>query len=123
MKAKRVLVASLFAMPLSGAAGQTALPPPHFHHLALNSTDPEAAIAFYLKEFPSTSRTSWEGTPALVSPTHVMILFQKTLAPPPADPDITAYWHFPQVTGRFPRPEFAGALLYRRPRQLCRHQQ
>jgi len=94
MKAKHVLLASLLAMPLSGARGQTTLPPPHFHHLALNSTDPESAIAFYVKEFPSTARTSWEGMPALVSPTHVMIVFQKVAAPPPADPDITAYWHF-----------------------------
>jgi len=94
MKAKRALLASLLATPLSGAAGQTALPPPHFHHLALNSTDPDAAIAFYRKEFPSTARTSWQGMPALVSPTHVMIVFQKTATPPPADPDITAYWHF-----------------------------
>jgi catechol 2,3-dioxygenase-like lactoylglutathione lyase family enzyme len=79
-------------VPLSGAAGQTAAP--HFHHLALNSTDPEAAIAFYLKQFPSTVRTSWEGMPALMSPTHVMIVFQRVASPPPADPEITAYWHF-----------------------------
>jgi len=94
MKARYVLLAALLGMPLGDAAGQTVLPPPHFHHLALNSVDPEAAIAFYMKEFPSTSRTSWEGMPALASPTHVMILFQKVAASPPADPDITAYWHF-----------------------------
>jgi catechol 2,3-dioxygenase-like lactoylglutathione lyase family enzyme len=92
MKAKHVLFASLLG--ISGAAGQTVLPPPHFHHLALNSTDPRAAIAFYVKQFPSTARTTWEGMPALMSPTHVMIVFQKAAAPPPADPDITAYWHF-----------------------------
>ena len=92
MRARLVLLAGLLG--LSGAAGQTVLPPPHFHHLALNSTDPESAIAFYVKEFPSTSRSSWEGMPALVSPTHVMIVFQKVAAPPSADPDITAYWHF-----------------------------
>jgi hypothetical protein len=78
---------------LTGAAGQE-LAPPHFHHLALNSTDPDAAITFYLKEFPSTIRTSWEGLPALASPTHVMIVFQKTSEPPAANPDTTAYWHF-----------------------------
>jgi catechol 2,3-dioxygenase-like lactoylglutathione lyase family enzyme len=89
----RYLVA-LLGVPLYGAAGQPQLPPPHFHHLALNSTDPEAAIAFYLKEFPATARASWEGLPALVSPTHVMIVFQKVAAPPPADPQVTAYWHF-----------------------------
>jgi len=62
--------------------------------LALNSKDPDAANTFYLKEFPSTTRTSWEGPPALASPTHVMIGFQKTSEPPDADPDTTAYWHF-----------------------------
>jgi catechol 2,3-dioxygenase-like lactoylglutathione lyase family enzyme len=93
MRRKYLLLAALLAAPPSGAAGQTALPPPHFHHLALNSADPDAAIAFYLKEFPSTARTSWEGMPALRSPGHVLIVFQK-LATPAADPNITAYWHF-----------------------------
>ncbi|HVW75940.1 MAG TPA: VOC family protein [Rhizomicrobium sp.] len=82
------------ALSASGALAQSALPPPHFHHLALNSVDPQAAIAFYRKQFPSTSRSSWEGMPALISPSHVMIVFQKVAAPPPADPQATAYWHF-----------------------------
>ena len=92
MKVGHVLLAALLG--ISGAAGQTVLPPPHFHHLALNSSDPEAAIGFYIKEFPSTSRATWQGMPALVSPSHVMIVFQKVAAPPVADPDTTAYWHF-----------------------------
>lgn len=94
MGAKHLPLLALICTPLSGAIGQTALPPPHFHHLALNSTDPEAAVAFYVKEFPSTAATRWEGMPALVSPTHVMIVFQKVAKPPPADPTVTAYWHF-----------------------------
>jgi len=94
VRARHVLLAVLLGTPLSSAAGQPALPPPHFHHLALNSVDPEAAIAFYIKEFPSTSRTTWQGMPALASPTHVLIVFQKVAAAPPANPDITAYWHF-----------------------------
>jgi len=63
-----LLLTALLWLPLTGAAGQE-LTPPHFHHLALNSKDPDAAITFYLKEFPSTTRTSWEGPPALASPT------------------------------------------------------
>lgn len=89
-----LLAAAVVWEPLCGAAAQTALPPPHFHHLALNSTDPDAAIAFYQKEFPSTVRTSWEGMPALMSPSHVMLLFQKAASPPPFDSEVTAYWHF-----------------------------
>ena len=36
---------------------QIPLPAPGFHHLHLNSTDPDAAIAFYVRQFPSTSKT------------------------------------------------------------------
>ena len=93
MNAKHLLLAALLSLSLAGARAQT-LPPPHFHHLALNSTDPDAAIAFYRKEFPSTSRASWQGLPALISPTHVMIVFQKVAVAPPSDPNVTAYWHF-----------------------------
>ena len=88
MKAAFLALAAM----LLPAAAQPA--PPHFHHLALNSTDPEAAIAFYVKQFPATSRSTWEGLPALASPSHVMIVFQKVRKSPPADPEATAYWHF-----------------------------
>ena len=92
MRLKYLALAIL--LPASGALAQTPLPPPHFHHLALNSVDPEAAIAFYMKQFSSLGRSSWEGMPALLSPSHVMIVFQKVTTPPPADPQTTAYWHF-----------------------------
>jgi hypothetical protein len=32
------------------------LPTPGFHHLHLNSIDPDAAIAFYTRQFPSTTK-------------------------------------------------------------------
>ena len=70
------------------------LPPPSFHHLMLNSVDPDAAIAFYTKAFPDTKRTQWAGYPAILSPTHVLVLFNKVATPPNADPLATAYWHF-----------------------------
>jgi hypothetical protein len=70
------------------------LQPPKFHHLQLNSADPGAAIAFYVKQFPSTAKTVWEGLPALASPNNVLILFNKVKSAPDADPNVTAYWHF-----------------------------
>jgi catechol 2,3-dioxygenase-like lactoylglutathione lyase family enzyme len=70
-----------------------ALPAPSFHHLHLNSMNPEAAIAFYAKEFPSTSKTTWGGLPALKSPTSVLVLFTKVDQPPATQPQ-TAVWHF-----------------------------
>jgi len=76
------------------AAPQAALPPPVFHHLHLNVVDPDAMIVFLNRQFPSTSRTTWGGLPALASPTNVLILFNKVSTPPPSDPSTTAFWHF-----------------------------
>jgi glyoxalase/bleomycin resistance protein/dioxygenase superfamily protein len=66
---------------------------PGFHHLHLNSLDPEAAIAFYTMQFPSTAQTSWGGLPALQSPNNVLILFTKVDTAPATSPQ-TAIWHF-----------------------------
>ena len=59
------------------------LPAPGFHHLHLNSFDPEAAIAFYTRQFPSTARGSWGGFPALFIANDVMVLFDKVDGPAP----------------------------------------
>jgi catechol 2,3-dioxygenase-like lactoylglutathione lyase family enzyme len=69
------------------------LPTPKFHHLHLNSTDPNAAIDFYTRQFPSTSKGSWGGFPALKSPNDVMVLFTKADTPPVSEPQ-SAIWHF-----------------------------
>jgi catechol 2,3-dioxygenase-like lactoylglutathione lyase family enzyme len=73
--------------------GGDMLPAPGFHHLHLNSVDPAAAIDFYVRQFASTSKTSWGGFPALASPNDVLILFSKVDAPPPVTPQ-SAIWHF-----------------------------
>ena len=66
---------------------------PRFHHLHLNSVDPDAAIGFYVRQFASTSRTAWGGFPALASPNNVLILFSQVSSAPAVEPD-TAIWHF-----------------------------
>ena len=66
---------------------------PGFHHLHLNSLDPEAAIAFYIEQFPTSAKTSWSGFAALAAPNDVLILFTKVASPPPTSPQ-TALWHF-----------------------------
>ena len=58
------------------------LTPPSFHHLHLNSVDPDAAIDFYTDQFATTKRTTWGGFPALDSPNHVLILFTQVPTPP-----------------------------------------
>ena len=69
------------------------LPTPGFHHLHLNSVDPDAAIDWYVRQFPSGSKGEWAGIPALLAPNNVMVLFNKVATPPASEPQ-SAIWHF-----------------------------
>src|SRR5215467_3317746 len=74
--------------------GQTqGLGVPGFHHLHLNSVNPDAAIDFYTRQFPSTSKVTFAGAPALKSPNNVLVLFTKVSSAPALEPQ-TAIWHF-----------------------------
>lgn len=94
-----VSAAAVAALMTGGAqrsllrAQSHALPTPAFHHLHLNSVNPEAAIDFYTRQFPTTSKATFAGQPALKSPTDVWVLFNKVDTPPPTQPQ-TAFWHF-----------------------------
>ncbi len=96
---KAVVLAAAVAAALAWAdapragAQSDALPAPGFHHLHLNSTNPETAAAWYAKEFPSTSKTTWGGMTALKSPNSVLVLFTKVEQPPATQPQ-SAVWHF-----------------------------
>src|SRR5438270_9736788 len=99
MRMKSLFFAAAIAVALisaEGAAPQAQsgnLPTPAFHHLHLNSMNPDAAIEWYTKAFPVTSKTTWNGMPALASPNNVLILFTKVDQPPATQPQ-TAFWHF-----------------------------
>src|SRR5688572_33453386 len=69
------------------------LPAPGFHHLHLNSVDPEAAVEFYVRQFPTTAKASWGGWPALTAPNNVLVLFTRVATAPATAPQ-TAIWHF-----------------------------
>jgi len=69
------------------------LPTPAFHHLHLNSVDPDADVLWYTRQFPSTSAGTWAGLKALHSPNDLMILFNKVDKPPAMSPP-GAIWHF-----------------------------
>jgi catechol 2,3-dioxygenase-like lactoylglutathione lyase family enzyme len=69
------------------------LPTPTFHHVHLNSPNPDAAIDFYVRQFASTSKTTWGGMAALQSPNSVMLLFNKVDREPPVLPQ-SAIWHY-----------------------------
>jgi hypothetical protein len=66
-------------------------PTPRFHHLHLNSVDPDAAIDFYVRQFPKSARASWAGLPALAAPNDALVLFSKVVTPPATSPQ-TAIW-------------------------------
>ena len=66
---------------------------PGFHHLHLNSVDPDAAIDFYVRQFPASKKTHWGGLPALACPNNVLVLFTR-VATAPATSTQTAIWHF-----------------------------
>jgi len=89
-----VMTAAVVGPGAADSGGQgTPLRPPGFHHLHLASTNPEAAVSFYTKAFPSTSKTTWGGFAALRSPNNVLVLFTKVDQPPATRPQ-TAMWHF-----------------------------
>src|SRR5262245_10244334 len=71
----------------------SALPTPGFHHLHLNSVDPDAAIAFYCRQFATSAGTSWGGFRALAAPNDVLILFTRVATAPATSPQ-SAIWHF-----------------------------
>ncbi len=69
------------------------LPAPSFHHLHLNSLDPDAAIDFYVRQFPSSVKARWGGLPALAAPNNVLVLFTRVDTAPVSAPQ-SAIWHF-----------------------------
>ena len=85
---KAACLSAIFAAAL---CAQT-LPAPGFHHLHLNSVNPEAAIDFYARQFPSAVRGTFGGQPALKAG-KVWVLFNKVATPPAVAPQ-TAIWHF-----------------------------
>ena len=69
------------------------LPAPGFHHLHLNSVDPDAAIDFYIRQFPRSTKTRWADLPALACPNDVLVLFDRVPTVPTTTPQ-SAMWHF-----------------------------
>ncbi len=91
--ATTLFCASLLVLfPRLARAQDAPLPTPGFHHLHLNSVDPEREIAFYTKNFKTTERAMFDGKPALKA-LNVWILFNKVSSPAPLKPQ-TAIWHY-----------------------------
>src|SRR4051812_40639811 len=91
----RHLILSTFVA--SSLTAQT--PMPVLHHVGLNTVDPDRAIAWYLKVWPSAKRTSFANLPGVQG--DLLVLFTKVDRPPAgqwrddlhrAEPQ-SAFWH------------------------------
>src|SRR6476661_8585413 len=89
-----LLLSALIASPL---AAQKQMP--ELHHVGLNTVDPDRAIAWYLKVWPSAKRTSFANLPGVQG--DMLVLFTKVDRAPSgqwrddlhrSEPQ-SAFWH------------------------------
>jgi len=90
-----LLLASTGALLLAGIAALSQDQPPpalaHFHHVHLNSTDPQAAIDFYAKHF-DCEKAKFAGTLDAIWAQKSWLLFNKVSEPPKSEITSTI-WH------------------------------
>jgi len=81
-----VAVAVTAAFPLLRAQGQPSSPPPlpqpSFHHIHLNSVDPEKSIAWYGQYWPKGKKTVFAGFPAFTDNDGFYLLYTKAATKP-----------------------------------------
>jgi len=82
----------IFAWPTIAEEAQEAPAPIAFHHVHLNSVDPQAAIKFYTKTFDVTKPATLAGMDGVQSE-KMYLLFNKAAKAPATAPD-SAIWHF-----------------------------
>jgi len=86
-----LLVAALIALGQEQSSPPVAQPLAHFHHLHLNSTDPQAAISFYTGKLPSEKR-KFAGAADAVWAHKSWLLFTKVNTVPKSE-ITSAIWH------------------------------
>jgi len=73
-----------------------ALPQPQFHHIHLNSVDPDKSIAWYSAYWPKGRKTTYGGLPALVDEKGFYLLYTKVARQAPGGFDRKAQRSVPQ---------------------------
>jgi catechol 2,3-dioxygenase-like lactoylglutathione lyase family enzyme len=118
LSAVLVMAGLLARIPLGAQSPQSAaaLAPPVFHHLHVNSPDPEAAIAGYLKLWPATTKKTTVAGFAALENGQIYLLFNKVASAPPTQPqsayrhqvwltaDVRAYVARARANGMMPEP-------------------
>lgn len=116
--ARRALLLLAAICPAATAQDTTRARLPRLHHVGLNSVDPERAIAWYLRLWPTASRTVVNGEPGVRA--EMLLLFQRVASPPPGQwSDVehrsvpqSAFWHigaFTNTSATGPRLQAARA--------------
>jgi catechol 2,3-dioxygenase-like lactoylglutathione lyase family enzyme len=85
-----VLIACVLVAPGRAPLAQSAI---RFHHVHLNSVNPEAAADYYTKAFTTSVKTTLNGEIAIKTVNGPYLLFTKVNTPPPIQPQ-SAIWHF-----------------------------
>jgi catechol 2,3-dioxygenase-like lactoylglutathione lyase family enzyme len=102
--ARALAAQSTAAPPATPAAAMPAAAMPALHHVGLNSVDPERAIAWYLRVWPTATRTTVAGVPAIEA--DMFVMFHQVDRPPAgawrhdlhrAEPQ-SAFWHIGAFT-------------------------
>lgn len=78
----------------SAAAGP--LPQPSFHHIHLNSVDPEKSLAWYAQYWPKGKKTTYAGFPAFADNQGFYLLYTKVAKQAPGGFDRAAQRSVPQ---------------------------
>src|SRR5258707_14707618 len=102
MRNTAVVIASTIVMVSLGLAygqGQSAAPPlpmPTFHHIRINSVDPEKSLAWYAQYWPQGKKTTLAGLPAFSDEKGFYLIYQKVAKQAPGGFDRTAQRSVPQ---------------------------
>ncbi len=98
----------------AGAEGLApAFPPPSFHHIHVNSTDPERSIDWWSTLWPAGERTTVEGLPAFVAD-GVALVYAEVESPAPGGFDPERRQSIPQSPFWTTGPSTDGLALYER---------
>ena len=108
-RSRRAVLAALLCIPLAGCSeaeedsqrSDAVRPPdvPSLHHAGLNSTDPQAAIAWYLDLWPTAERSRFAGREAVAAEMYLVFDEVDERAPGAFDEALgrsvpqSAFWH------------------------------
>src|SRR4029077_18631795 len=84
------------ARAITQNGGPSPLPQPAFHHIHINSVDPDKSLAWYSQYWPKGKKTTFGGFPAFVDERGFYLLYTKVSRQAPGAFDRSAQRSVPQ---------------------------